>query len=313
MLDNIARSGSWDDPNTGRPWSPSAQEVLNPVLEIIGTMEGELKEQKSLNTGIMTNHTESVKACNTALANALNTIVTPAMNTMKSARTTHSTCRTAEDGKIQSMESNCQTFDNSQKTTCNKEQDWFAQADNDPDCADGSLCNLIEKAVVCRTQIGEATSKANECDTAQETFKGDWCAYSSALETACSDHDDCYNTNSQNWQDAETSIQKLEEEQKIIYRMLGRIRCYLNLLQTKAAGGPAPTQADINNCQASTVTDEPLDIEYGAVEARPQCKEAPGFKDERVENKPGQDGAAWYNKEFSTMTKHGKLNADSAC
>merc|ERR1712048_598650 len=107
--------------------------------------------------------------------------------------------------------------------------------------------------------------------------------------------DTCYSQNEENWNKAEEAIQKLEEEQKIIYRMLGRIRCYINLLMTRANGGAAPTQDDINTCQATAVTSTPLDITYGSVEPRPQCVDDSRVSDEPLTPAPGAGGnPTWY-------------------
>lgn len=308
MLMHVVESGSWDDPATGKPWVPNATGVLEPVRDIIQTMEDELKEQKDVNTFIMGNHTESVVVCNSKLASDLSGTVAPLHSAMSSSRDDHRTCRTQEDSAITSMESVCLRFDNLDK--CNHEQNWFAALSEGKSGA-GSLQQAIDFAVECKSQIGTTTTRAQACDAAQDKFVGAFCDYKTALDTACQDHQTCYDTNSDNWRMAESTIQKLEEEQKIIYRMLGRIRCYLKLLFRKAEGGSTPVQSDISDCEAATVTDEPLDITYGAVAARPECYLADGVKDEPVDPSPGD--VAWYNKEFSKMTAHGKLNTEATC
>merc|ERR1719230_1692868 len=137
------------------------------------------------------------------------------------------------------MEAVCKRFDDMEK--CNHEQNWFA-AVAEGKSGDGTLQQAIDFAVECKTEIGTTTTRAQACDTAQDDFVKAFCAYKSELDTACSTHTTCYDTNSDNWNMAESTIKKLEAEQKIIFRMLGRIRCYLKLLFRKAEGGATPTQ-----------------------------------------------------------------------
>merc|ERR1719181_279901 len=55
IVENIVKSGSWQNPNTGEPWVPTS-DMLDPVESVIKAMEDELGEQKDTNTNIMGNH-----------------------------------------------------------------------------------------------------------------------------------------------------------------------------------------------------------------------------------------------------------------
>lgn len=308
ILDQVVNSGSWNDPKTGNPWVPNRASVLDPVDKVIGEMEDELVGQQELNTGIMNKHTQDIAACNSVRDAAVAAIVANEKKAMTDARGAHAGCRSAEDDAIISMESVCEKFAKLDK--CNHEQDWFA-AVKEGKSGQGTLQAAIDQAVSCKSHIAATTAKANECDGSQDSFRDAFCSYASDLTDACTTHENCYSTTTGNWDQAQGTIDKLEKEQKIIYRMLGRIRCYLKLLLRSAEGGTTPVQQDIADCQGATVTDEPLNVEYGAKADAGKCYDAAGVVDESVDNRPGSE--AWYNAEFSSMTAHGKLQPNTNC
>lgn len=307
MLMNVVSTGSWDDPKTGNPWVPDKALILDPVEKVVQDMVDELDEQKGLNTGIMGRHTDAIIACNTARDAALRGEVTNNKNAMVKDRKEHRECRAAEDAQIKSMEDECTAFDNIEK--CGHEQNWYAAIETDGSA--GSLAATISQANACRSGIADTKAQAIACDTSQDEFKGAFCEYASSLTDTCTTHDACYTTNTENWNAANSTIKVLESEQKTVYRMLGRIRCYLKLLFGAADKSIPPSQADISTCEQTAIDDKALNIDYGSVADKGKCYDAPEVVDESVDNLPG--GAAWYDKEFSSMTLHNKLQSNSEC
>lgn len=308
ILLSIVESKSWSDPKTGNPWVPDKALVLDPVDGVITDMEEELEGQRTLNTDIMGRHTQSIVQCNTERDNALNGVVTENKNTMKSDRTSHSTCRGLEDTEISDMESDCATFVGMNR--CGHEQNWYAALDAGQGGA-GSLAAIISQAEKCRTGIADTSAKAHACDGAQDSFKDSFCAYAQELKETCDTHTSCYDTNTANWDQADGTIKQLETEQKTIYRMLGRIRCYLKLLLGAADGSIPPAQQDIETCQGTSVADSILDVVYGAKAPRGKCYDADAVKDERTEDLPGTNN--WYNAELKAYEAHGKLQENTGC
>lgn len=311
LLQKIVASKSLNDPATGNPWMPSKTLILDPVEGAVSTMEGELKEQKGLNSQIMKNHADAIRTCISTRDAALDGEVKGLKTTMQSARGTHSTCRTAEDSAITTMEASCGHFEGLQK--CGFEQDWFAQYS---ETNSGGLKDVVDAAVTCKDDIAATSSKAGECDTAQTIFAGAACSYGNRVREVCLAYDTCYGKQTGNWNQAETSIKKLEEEQKIIYRMLGRIRCFLNVLYEKVNNNEVPTQKDIDDCVDATVTDEPLDVAYDSIATTPyDCgsNPHPAVQDETAAFAAGYGpgDAGWYSAEFGLMTEHGKLNPET--
>lgn len=308
LLMNIAESKSWSDPVTGNPWVPDKSLVLDPVLGVIQNMESELEGQKTLNSEIMGRHTQAIVDCNTARDNALTGPVSQDKSTMQSRRSTHSTCRGNEDKEITDMERDCQSFIGMNR--CGHEQNWYA-ALNDGQGGSGSLQAIISQAEKCRTGIADTKAKAEECDSDQDNFKQAFCNYADSLQTTCDTHKDCYDLNTGNYDTATGTITTLETEQKTIWRMLGRIRCYLDLL-FQANGGTPPVQADIENCQNTAITtDTTLTVDYGSKAPRGKCFDAAAVNDEKIDNLPGSTG--FYNKELDAYKAHEKLQENSDC
>lgn len=306
VLQQVVESGSWNDPKTGNPWVPNKKDMLEPVQDVISDMELELEGQKDLNTYIMGNHSQEIVNCNNVRDAALAGAVTTAKNAMVAARTTHSECRDDEDDAIDKMEQQCKAFDDLKK--CGHEQDWFA-AYHEGGTGEGTLAAVVGAAVTCKAGIAGTKGVAERCDGDQTDFTTAFCDYKGQLDETCSAHDECYNTQTGNWDQAQKSISQLETEQKTIFRMLGRIRCYLSLLFDKADSVKTPTQADIAACQGSAIDDASLTVDYSSKAPRGQCYDAPAVSDESVTNAPGSD--AWYDGEFSSMKTHGKLNPNT--
>lgn len=306
ILQQVVDSASWDNPATGNPWVPNEKDMLEPVDDAISATELELEGQKDLNTYIMGNHSQEIVNCNSVRDAALAGAVTTAKNAMTAARTKHGDCRDEEDDAIDKMEQKCKAFDDLKK--CGHEQDWFAAyAENQK--GDGTLAAVVSAAATCKSEIAAVKDKAQHSDEDQTDFTTAFCNYKGELDETCSAHDDCYNTQTGNWDQAQKSINQLETEQKTIYRMLGRIRCYLSLLFDKSKNVATPTQADIVNCQNTAISDDVLTVAYGSKADRGQCYDAPAVSDESVTNAPGSD--AWYDGEFATMKTHNKLNPNT--
>lgn len=311
LLEKIVKSGSLNDPATGNPWMPSKSLILDPVEKAVGEMEEELKEEKGLNSNIMKSHADAVRACIASRDTALDGEVKGLKNHMQAVRVNHATCRTSEDSAINTMETNCGHFEGLQK--CGFEQDWFAQYS---ETGTGGLADVVDAAVTCKGNIATTSDKAAECDGIQSAFAGAACNFGNKLRETCAAYDTCYSKQTGNWDQASASIQKLEAEQKIIYRMLGRIRCFLNVLYDKVNNGEVPTQADIDACVGATVTDEPLDVSYDEkATTKYDCAGAPhpAVADETAYFAAGYGpgDSNWYSAELGTMTEHGKLNPES--
>lgn len=311
LLQQIVDSGSWQNPATGSPWIPDKVDILQPVEDAITSMEGELGGQKTMNDDIMLQHSKHVEKCNTDLEGSLSGAISGNLEQAQAAEKEHKECREQEDTDIGNMESTCNTFEKIPK--CDKEQDWYADYAEGGDDGAGSLKEVVLAAQNCKQAIGSTSDKAKECDKSQTAFTDKWCSYKRELDEACDNYAVCYTETTDNYDQAKESITKLEDEQKTIYKMLGRIKCYLKLLFQKANQGKAyvPTQDDITACEGQEIDATALKVDYKSKAAQKLCAD-----DDRVKGEPvGPDfgPTTWSNTKYLGLNNHNKLNADETC
>jgi hypothetical protein len=314
LLQNIVSSGSMNDPATGKPWLPS-QNFFDVVEKQFQSLKDELTAEKTANEGILSDAHTAVVACNTAR----NTRFTEAngivalQGTMQTARGTHSTCRHDEDGKIDDMESKCAAFDNL-ASKCDENQDWYAQYNDGSVVAEAAntLQEVVSKATACKGAVDVTTTTANQCDGDQTAFKGAFCTYEKELSKECEKHHACYVLQTNNLEASTKSVKALEIEQKTIWRMVGKVDCYLRVLMG-AGVNSMPTQADIATCSAKVIDDTELDITYTAPQPEDKCMDNAALNGDLASptNRPG--AGSWFTTEMAGLTAHNKLNDDAPC
>lgn len=315
LLQNIVNSGSMNDPATGKPWLPSA-DFFSIVAQQFTTLKNELEAEKTANEGILQDAHDAITKCNTDRANSFSKGggVVDLKGTMQTDRGEHSSCRGDEDNKIDDMESKCAAFDEL-AAKCDDNQDWYAQYNDASVNVPGSentLQEVVSKATACKGSVDVVTDVASTCDGKQDDFKAAYCAYEKDLSKVCKDHAACYKTQKANYEGSEKSVKALEIEQKTIWRMVGKVQCYLDALMN-AKENSMPTQAEITHCSSTPIDDSALTIVYTTVAAEDACMEHPDLGGEHASanNRPGKDG--WYDTEMTGLTKHNKLNENSAC
>jgi len=321
LLDRIVQSHSSTDPNTGKPWVVDANDYEQ-ILTMLTELTDELKAEKTANEVLLSEALDEVKACNTERGNKFTAEVLPKQAAMQGARIAHATCRGEEDNAIASMESQCSTFQNL-GTKCHANQDWYSQQSDssivvtDPDPPQNTLQQVIDAAGQCKGGIDGTTAKANECDTKQRAFKNDFCTFETSLTRTCDHHNSCYTTQTGNLAALTADIKTLEVEQKTIFRAVGKVECYVNVIKAYAETGHTPVKGDIDNCISLVVADDVLDIIYPNPQAKDKCVDHVDLGGDSASPtyKPG--AGDWYVQETTVksgnLTQHGKLNADSHC
>jgi hypothetical protein len=310
MVQQIVDNGG-KDPVTGTPWVPK-NSLLDPVENAIAGMEGELVHEEGLNTGIMGSHVQHIQTCNAdrdaAIVDAL-----ALQGTANGKGSDHHSCRLNDEyPAIASMEAECNAFNN-KVASCGQEQDWYAAYDEGA-TGSGTLNDLVASAVSCKANVAEVAAKAPVCDTKQGEFHTAWCAFKSHTEAACSAHNSCYTLAVENYNAARNSIQGLETEQKTIFRMLARIRCYLQLLVRKNTDGSAyvPQQSDIDACQNSPITADQqshLNVDYGSVDGPGKCLDSDGL--DSVDDSVSPGSPTWLARLGANT--HSELSPVAAC
>jgi len=319
LLENIVRSQSMNDPKTGDPWLPS-EEFFEVVGKQFTALKDELKQEKVDNEKILADAHTMVSNCNTKrrsdFSNATHGVLA-VQGKMQGARDTHKDCRNSEDSAIVDMEGKCKAFDDL-GSKCDANQDWYAQY-NDASIAvnaDNSLKAVVDAAVLCKSSLDTVTTTAADCDEKQRLFKNAFCKYETDLSRTCTSHGTCYTDGVNNLQASTASVQALEKEQKTIWRMVGKVDCYLTALLA-AKPGQMPTQATIDSCTGASIDDSVLTITYTDPEERDACMTHPDLNGDlaNADYRPGKGN--WYTTETQVksgdLTKHDKLNADSHC
>lgn len=329
LLQKIVASGSIEDKVTGERYVP-ASGILDTVRSQFSNLEVDLVAQKNANNDILTSHFNAVAQCNTDRRNAFAGAggVVKLKEAMQSARTTHSDCRGVENTNILAMEASCKAFQDSDRCKTNPDdydQDWFASSSNDQSGkSHHSLQEIISKAETCRADVGTVNAKALECDGAQDSFNGAFCAYESKLTETCNTHASCYASAVAHNNLANQSISKLEEEQMTMWRMVQRVHCYLDLLfNTVKEESPAmPTQPGIDACNAITTdvtqasADGNIGITYHTVDDADACLDNEenaddGYTLASPTYRPGEQ--SWRDAEILIWDKHGETEVPDAC
>lgn len=316
FLENIVKSGSMQDPETGTPWLPSAQ-FFSVVQTQFNAMKEELKEEKETNEQLLRDAQAAVVSCNTVRKSGFDKSggVLELLGTMQGLRADHKTCRSEEDTKIVDMTTKCKAFDDIE-AKCDEDQDWYAKYDGDE--GDDPLKEIVTKATDCKLAVDDTTAKAAECDTAQGDFEDSYCTYAKSLKSVCDVHTTCYTAQESYHKKLKESVDTLEKEQKVIWRMVGKVECYLKVL-LGATATAMPTQSDINTCSSTPIDDSELSIDdaLDTIAPKDACMKNGALGDDpndlaTASFRPGYD--SWETAEYTgTLLDHDKLNDVSSC
>jgi hypothetical protein len=320
LIQDIISSKSLNDPATGTPWIP-AQDFLVTIETQFDTLKKELNNEADDNRGLLADAHAAIAQCNTDRNTAFHAPTTGTLAIqahMQASRGVHSTCRGTEDAQIADMESKCQAFD-ALGAKCHDNQDWYAQYNKaditvtTPDSPDNTLREVVEKATACKGAVDTVTDTSATCDENQHTFRNDFCAFARNMDSVCNAHTGCYDGQMQNLLVTRKSVHALEVEQKTIFRMIGKVECYLDVLLN--ADNKMPEESDITTCSGATIDDSVLTIVPTDPVAKDQClqhTDLAGDEGSRT-HRPGV--GSWYTDEMVTtgLDAHSKLNSDEAC
>jgi len=204
LLQQIVTAGSLQDPDTGKPFLPN-KDFLDIVVKQFQYLKDELKNENTLNKGILADAHAAVAQCNTDRNTAFAQVLS-LQGTMQSERNVHKTCRLDEDAAITDMETKCNAFDTIQNK-CDEDQDWYAKFDEDTE--ENPLKDIVDAATACKGSVDVVTAKADECDDDQDDFKDAYCAYAQELAKVCDTHSLCYSNAKKALDGSVTNIKEL--------------------------------------------------------------------------------------------------------
>merc|ERR1719201_1942269 len=277
-----------DDPNTGSPWLPNMTEV---IMEQFTVLKDELLEEKDLNQNLITDANNVVKRCNEVMVNRTRDSVVPLETATSNARSKHNTCRTTEDQQVPDRDVQCVTPLYQGASVCEADQDWYNNGATE--AVTGGTFDAETDLLASIVQAGKCVDyreHGKQCDRDQRNFESDFCLYSQELRETCSVHHSCYNQAIADRSVTVENVGELESAQKMVWKALQKIFCYMDKLKNAGLTGQNPTSQDITDCTALEPATDPLDIEKPAPEAETFCDQGP------VQFQPGN--SQWDTNEY---------------
>lgn len=273
--------------------------VLDPAINQFETLKVELKGDRETEQNTVNEANAALGACNTRLTGArdrADTGVTALKASADAARDTHKQCRIDENGLADDRDGKCGAFTSAANGHQCGSEDWLA------DNGDG----LVAAAKACKASKAGIVDTEQQCDHDQMAFEGKFCAYASALESACETYSECWADEVERRTNAYDNAKEIEASHKRIWVAYDKAVCFLNLL--KEARGDDLTEAKLQACIARVPNTSELDMTYPNAPAGLTCDTSP------IDNVPGDD--AWRADEYgsSPFSDHpDHLSATDVC
>lgn len=273
--------------------------VLDPAINQFETLKVELKADRSTQQETVNDANADLGACNERLTTSRDTADT-GVNALKSsadaARNTHKECRVSENTLAADRDGKCGAFSTSASGHQCGSEDWLS--------ANGD--GLVAAAKACVASKGGIVDTEQQCDHDQQAFEGKFCAYASALSSACEAYTECWADNVERRTSAYDNAKELEESHKRIWVAYEKAVCFLTLL--KDARGDDLTEDKLQACIARVPNTSELDMTYPGAPSAQTCDTS------SIDNVPGED--AWRADEygsspFSDNPEH--LSATDVC
>lgn len=287
------------DPATGNPYSDAHnKDIWTTVNEQFNVLLWQLDEEKATNTQLIVSATKRVNDCNDARNAAFDEPVTGVKARLKALQDTrdlHKTCRGEENTKIAKRGQSCGEF--VAKNLCDAHENryqYFAKTGND---VPTEVLEAVASAQVCKTDLAAEVLKSQSCDVKQRTFETAFCQYGEKLTDTCTELDVCRERTVRERDQVVAGVSELEANQKIVYRMVQKVKCYVEAMRGKFK---TLTQADIQKCEDenhTTGADNALTVEKKTPQPKQPCSLAV------LDN--GLPGAAsWVTAEYDGLEDH---------
>lgn len=279
------------------------KEVITILREAMYTSmnEDHTEDQEELNQAYA-----GITACNTDMHTATSDDVEPRRSTMKSARSTHTTCRTEEahletikDGKWNDMRVHIDGIP--------KPEDPFEWPEV-PDYENLVPYFSIGYAKWLVTQKKEFDTKNNAyvsantswttqketCNSNQATFESDFCKYDLVLNNTCSNHDTCYARATSDANTTKARVKVTEAARKEAYKAGEEIVCRINALLANHA---------YSKCKDLTVNTSNYTIVYPNPDAKDSC----------VTEDASPCSDTWVDREYTELPSNAPSKTCSPC
>lgn len=291
------------DPATGKPYeAPRDGDIWSTVEKQFDELLWQLDQEQKTNQQLVTDSNARVALCNTNRDTAYSTPgtgVDARLVAQNAARTDHTSCREGENTAISTRKDSCEEFVN--RALCDahgKDYDYFAADDaGTHEDVPQHLLDAIANAGECKGHLEVEVAKSSTCDDKQTNFELKFCEYAQKLEDTCSSLDSCYQTTTEDRAAVVQGVKELEENQKIVFRMVQKVKCYVDAMKSKFK---TLQNSDIQSCESkfNLVTDGArLSIDYPAAPPKAPCD-----KSKLNNGVPGE--ASWATVEYTTSVHH---------
>jgi len=281
ILQQIVDKHSLVDPVTGQAYTPPPL-IMTTLSDTFATLETQLENEKTLNQGLVDTSYDHVVSCATRKSgNFTGTGGVDELDAaMEQAKTAHDGCRDQEIIHENTQKKDCGDFDDL-VASCQKDYKYYTSYSKNEDSASDSLTTVLVQAGKCESAVKTLAEKAESCDGKQETFQHAFCTFASKLDRVCSQYTTCHSAADADWGSVNTSVHALEASQKIVFKMLRKVMCYITTL-SEATADKMPTQIDIKKCQelgslaGEQIDTTKLDITYTTPPPQDVCDTLPG-------------------------------------
>lgn len=263
------------DPATGNPYeAPKAAAMWSTVNEQFNLLLEQLDSEKAVNQKLLDQAHANVAQCNTDRNTAYTETdgVNDRDQQTTDDRTSHTDCRTSENAHIEVRNQNCSAF--VEKALCDAHENdynYFVASDDvgpNYQSVPQALLDAIEHAEDCKDSLHKEKLVSQDCDAKQRTFEMAFCMYDLTLRTTCTALDSCYSAATADLNLVNTSVAELETNQKVVYKMVQKVKCYVDAM---SANFKTLTASHIKTCEDQKHDASKLDISYKPVVPKVAC------------------------------------------
>lgn len=283
-------------PTLGTEYQPP-DSMITDVEAVFDVIEDQLVSEKTTSQAAIDGANAEIKVCGD---NKRDGYTKPhGINDWKAwsdeSRGAHTECRVQENSMICTTRTECDKFNGQQQKSCEHEQNWYVKV-KDPAVTAPSipaLEQLIRQAETCRSKLAAEHEHAAVCDYKQGDFEIAFCRYADRLQKVSDEYNQCYEMKDAFRTKEVKKVEILERDGKLIWKMVKKIRCYIETLKTVEYSGKLPLQGEIDTCTGLDPETSPLDIAYTAAEPYEACDLT------TIQSWPGKADKQFYQDEYS--------------
>lgn len=294
------------DPKYGNAYTaPRGKDMWDTVEQQFDVLLWQLDEEKKTNQALIDNANQRVKDCNSAADDAYTAEgsgVNALLSKQNGARAVHSSCRSSENGKIEERKDSCGRFVGQKLCEAHDNKyDYFTKATpGDYQSVPEALLHAVREAKECKTELAAEVAQSNTCDGLQDEFELAFCQFDQKLTDTCNTLNTCYADATKDRTAIVTGVTELETNQKVVYRMVQRVICYVSKMKSNFK---TLTNEMIEGCEQQSYVNEAdskLTINKPKEDPKRECTHKPLLK----WGAPGDD--AWKTHEYSgvNFTEH---------